>query len=144
MHRWKSVTHGSVLSEDGKTHECQQAIRVSTASVHPAFPTKVWSGHLHGDVAVLALATPAQCADREIDLIELYKGPVPTETLRFPEYTYPLDHEQIVMVGWGAVRDFAFEDGTFPAPEVLQETRVKLRNWGACFQHYERRCAHVL
>ena len=39
-------------------------------------------------VAVLALATPAQCADREIDLIELYKGPVPTETLRFPEYKY--------------------------------------------------------
>ena len=85
VNRWRL---GIAVSEGENVYgnNCTQTLRVASIAQHPLYDPRT----LQQDVAVISLASPAHCADREVDLVQLYAGPKPSEHLRGPTWEYPL------------------------------------------------------
>ena len=133
VNRW--VYGGNVEENDNIFgNNCTQNLRVASISAHPQYHPL----SLNQDVAVLSLTSPALCANNELDLIQLYPGPKPSEYLRAPTWEYPLDSEQVNVVGWGATYGYDRDVLSHELlPIVLKEVTVTLRSYKQCFNQYE-------
>ena len=136
VNRWRL---GIAVSEGENIYgnNCTQTLRVASIAQHPLYDPRT----LQQDVAVISLASPAHCADREVDLVQLYAGPKPSEHLRGPTWEYPLDGEQVHLVGWGSTygyrrdADAAVHAGLIS--NVLMEITLTLRSFIECHHEYE-------
>ena len=101
VNRW---VYGSYVRQGDNIfgNNCTQTLKVTKIAVHPQYHPQT----LHQDVAVISLFSAATCATDEIDLIQLYPGPKPSEHLRGPDWGYPLDGQQVKIVGTSCVGGF--------------------------------------
>jgi hypothetical protein len=120
VNRW---VYGSYVREGDNIYgnNCTQTLKVTRIAVHPQYHPQT----LHQDVAVISLSSAATCANDEVDLVQLYPGPKPSEHLRGPDWVYPLDGQDVKIVG-------ASHGQQYPGPRRPLRAHRRTATWCLC------------